>query len=292
VAISVIGASVTPFKLKCKRPLPVRGQELWSKEGAVLELHFSDGLVGLGEFPQLPGMIERSWNEQAQELAPLLSQLPKELASFDLGPLAGTIRFAFEGACQWAHAPGPKEPASNLLASNLEEAHQILKEKNPACLKLKISKLDSSLRSLINSQAAKTTLFRLDANQRLSSSDLKNWWSDLDQEEKERIEYFEEPCTDMEQLSSEIPTAIDESLQEYLSHPERYPGARALIIRPSIMGIEAALAIHTQLPLVVSSCFESRIGTRALWKVVELLGSRASTFHGLSHLDHFETSLT
>lgn len=90
------------------------------------------------------------------------------------------------------------------------------------------------------------------------------------------VEYIEEPCQDPFQSSAFfdktlIPVAFDETLREYeIGEIKSLEGVEVVIIKPTLTGgLQKSMTIveeaHVQgLRVIISSCFESRIGLQVL----------------------------
>ena len=86
-----------------------------------------------------------------------------------------------------------------------------------------------------------------------------------------KLDYIEEPIYDIENLKYlQWPIALDETLWEIgLDACLNYPHLQAVIIKPSVVGLEETREYQKKITRagalpIISSCFESSIGLRAL----------------------------
>ncbi len=130
--------------------------------------------------------------------------------------------------------------------------------------------------------------FRIDPNR---SWDLERCLRLAEQIPLQHIDYVEEPLPDAQKLPElfeqcPLPIALDESLLEpgweQLAQSQQI---RALVIKPTLLGPTHAAMQPTELPQILSSCFESPLG-------LELLERRAdpSEIHGLNTAHIFATT--
>lgn len=226
----------------------------------------------------------------------------RELDLLDLTP---SVRFCFElavwnlcAAARGVSLPGlvsprprPTVPVNGLLmgSSNevLDEACRMRTEGYRA-VKLKVGSRtieeDIALIHRLNEELGEGVPLRLDANRAWSLEEARRFAravADLS------FEYVEEPLADPEQLpllaeDYGIPVALDESLTDmdpYALEGHRY--ARAVVLKPTMLGGVsrtlrfAGLALRFGIKPVVSSAYETGIGTAVLIALAAGMGEEA-----------------
>jgi len=105
---------------------------------------------------------------------------------------------------------------------------------------------------------------RLDFNQKWKLAEVQKLaeWVDWS-----RVDYFEEPTVELDGLDCSL--ALDESL---LQKPlEALPKEARLVIKPTLLG-DIVPFVKSGRSLVLSSCFEGKIGVRCLARLANRLG--------------------
>ena len=132
--------------------------------------------------------------------------------------------------------------------------------------------------------------FRLDANQLWGSRELKKFSKSID---LNCVDYFEEPTVDSSQLCGDYPIALDETvLTEWTRNKDSLKGACALIVKPHLYGhIDEVLSLiswgnERQIPVILSSLFNSSVGTQNLLRLACLCSGSGP--HGLGPFFHLE----
>ena len=130
--------------------------------------------------------------------------------------------------------------------------------------------------------------FRMDANRLWSAQDLKTFAGQVD---LKRVDYFEEPTLHSEELIKDYPIALDETIRIKASRPEHImKKSRAIVLKPHLhKDIQEVLSLiewgqQNQIPIVLSSLFNSSVGTQNLLRLACLC--KIKTFHGLDPFFH------
>lgn len=307
------GFDLYRYSLPLAQTLVLRNTKLHNREGLLLKLSASDGSEGWGEAAPLPGFNRESLEEAAGQLRRLVSQSVGSEASDDLVDrdgafwlekerVAPSVRFGFDLAVWNLYAassgkalpelftrrPRAKVPVNGLLSGTpdevLGEASRMRKE-GYLTVKLKVGARPVAedvalVRSLVEELGNEISL-RLDANRAWSYEEAAEFAS-----RAPRFEYIEEPLADpgrLPELAREfgVPVALDESLVGM--DPDGLTGhryARAAVLKPTLLGgitrtlqmAEAALGIG--MTPVVSSAYESGVGTAALIALAAGIGER------------------
>ncbi len=254
-------------------PVPLKGAQLHSREGLLLELTGENGVSGWGETSPLPGFSRESLDEAGRQLHELASSLMGNVLAgarsshdapliheLDHRELWPSSRFGFElAACNlYAASQGKSLPEvlseesgtsvslNGLLAGSeewvLEEAHRML-DVGYEAVKLKVGTRgigeDARLVGAVAEVLGDAVALRLDANRAWSFEEAVEFFqatSGL------RYEYVEEPLAEpkgLSRLASEygVLVALDESLVGM--EPEELRGhryARAVVLKPTLLG--------------------------------------------------------
>ena len=132
--------------------------------------------------------------------------------------------------------------------------------------------------------------FRVDANRRWSADELRAFAGGVDMG---RIDYFEEPTPNSLELAGHYPIALDETALEYASRPiaKGWQGglqrAKAIVVKPHLyVHIHQVLellqwGVRAGIPMVLSSLFNSSVGTQNLLRLACLYPENTATAHGL-----------
>jgi O-succinylbenzoate synthase len=311
--MKLAGFDLYRFSLPLRGPLVLGGTTLHRREGLLLRLSGDDGSEGWGESAPLPGFSEEGLDQTIVQLRRLAGSLIGREVTDDwtdrngafgqelerIAP-APSVRFGIELAiwnlCAASSEKSlpelfvgpPRVPVNGLLSGSwdqvLEEA-QRMKNAGYEAVKLKVGARtvagDARLVRKLVEELGTTVSLRLDAN--------RAW--DYDQAAEflggtPRFEYLEEPLADpapLPQLVREFgrPVALDEALvgmepEELEEH--RY--ARAVVLKPTLLGgisntlRMAERALRLGMTPVVSSAYESGVGTAALVALAAGIGER------------------
>jgi O-succinylbenzoate synthase len=126
--------------------------------------------------------------------------------------------------------------------------------------------------------------FRLDANQSLSTQELEQYFSIIEELDLvTHLDYFEEPLKnhlDYLGLKANIPYALEESLDQYLKDKKHYK-PQALVYKPSQQGLSKLSKLlkgEDREKVVISSCFDPLYAYEATTLLAREFPSKA---HGL-----------
>ncbi|MFZ9000377.1 MAG: hypothetical protein ACO20H_03680 [Bacteriovoracaceae bacterium] len=154
-------------------------------------------------------------------------------------------------------------------------------------VKVKIGKID--IQDEINLLKELPCKLRLDSNSTLKPEIIRRYWSSLG----DKIDFFEDPfefSPKWKDLALEgIPLALDEDLAKYLNEDLSF--LKNIIIKPNLFeGIHSTLKIidDSEIPVIISSTFESKIGINTLKKITQYKGIKTNTAHGLGTLSYLE----
>ncbi len=282
------------YHLPLLRPLHMMGAVQKQRNGALVKLIFDDGTFGLGDLAPFPGLHRETLDDAVSDLirtAPALSAYAASVSK--LTQICPSLHFALDAALLDARArrrqlPAaqllnpdyvPLIPVNGLLTGSLDEIRQKIKEDPTAggmsCLKIKVAVRsmndDIALLHFLDKTLAPDIRLRLDANRGWNWEQALYFTKHIP---NARIDYIEEPLDCPERLDSfyqaaHLPIALDESLASG-QLPALFPGLKALIIKPSVLGSLAHLqslarfAKKHKLDFVLSSVFESGVGLRML----------------------------
>jgi len=149
-----------------------------------------------------------------------------------------------------------------------------------ACVKLKVGRrpLREELAAVTRLRQAGAQL-RLDGNRALTLDAAKQ----LADAAGDALEFLEEPVgpSDLEDAMQQLPIALDETLAAGGPTPT---GAVAFVLKPTVLGAARTLELvaaadDADIPVVVSSAYESAIGRAALIRFAAVVGP--DTAHGL-----------
>lgn len=137
-----------------------------------------------------------------------------------------------------------------------------------------------------------TGVLRLDVNQRWTVEQVEQVCACVD---TRRIQWLEDPLPEPEAYRdwrsfSTIDYALDEPLYRSSRLPKQFCGLRALIIKPSLMGMQRVVqlcdwAYSQNVELIFSSCFETPVGIRTLYALANKHARQAA--HGFDTLKYF-----
>ncbi len=301
------------YSLPFSRPLTLEGLTLLHREGLLLRLAGDDGSEGWGETAPLPGFSAESQGEAASQLRRLAgSMLGREVEEDWLDPygefgrglhrVAPSVRFGFELAV-WnlcgdssgrtlpeVVAPSPRAvvPVNGLLAGSPAEVLQETRRMRDAgyrSIKLKVGTRtvaeEVALVRALGEELGEGISLRLDANRAWGYEEAAEFVSGT---AGVRFEYVEEPLADPTRLPELVrefgaPVALDESLVGMESE-ELGIFAVAFVLKPTLLGgisrtlREAERALRLGVTPVISSAYESGVGTAALVALAAGIGDR------------------
>jgi o-succinylbenzoate synthase len=281
------------------------------REGLLLRLCGDDGSVGWGETAPLPGFSRESPGEAAEQLRQLAGSMMGRESRVDwvnpYGDFAGelerafpSVRFGFELAVWNLYGtitgrtlpelvtPSPRAavPTNGLLSGSpaevLGEARR-MGEAGYRSIKLKVGARsvaeDASLVRALGEELGPGISLRLDANRAWGYGEAAEFLGGAT-----GFEYVEEPLADPARLPElvrefGVPVALDESLVG-VEQEELEQFAVALVLKPTLLGgisrtlRMAGLAPSLGITPVVSSAYESGVGTAALLALAAGIGDR------------------
>ncbi len=296
---------LVPYIMGLKTPVPVAGQFIEEKHGAFLTWE-RKGQLHWGEMPCLPGFLPLSLQEGCDLLRRLpwdkWSDLPMAQALEELwtGELPGQVRFAAETLLMSAtwdnmaidvpvnvlYAPSPKIPFDQHL-KNLADLVKLWEKTSVRTIKMKIGRLPLSQESFLLKEMARRmpgVQWRLDGNRLLGAHELRLW---VNSTVGINVEYFESPLKPGTSPLPGVPLGLDEEALQILEKGKAPREVKAVILRPTMLGIAQTLAMaqeaqHLGIKIVISSTYEGPVGLRALaWVHREAGGGRNIPAAGL-----------
>jgi o-succinylbenzoate synthase len=301
------------YSLPFSRPLTLRDITLHHREGILLKLSGDDGSEGWGETAPLPGFSLESQGEAASQLrwfaASMIGREVKEdwvdpYGEFGggLDRIAPSVRFGFELAVWNLFAassrrtlpelvkPSPRNlvPVNRLLAGSraevLLEARR-MRDAGYRSIKLKIGTRtvaeEAALVRALDEELGEGVSLRLDANRLWDYEEAAEFVGGAG---GVRFEYVEEPLSDPARLPGlvrefGVPVALDESLVG-MELEELGAFAVAFVLKPTLLGgisqtlRVAGRALRLGVTPVISSAYESGVGTAALVALAAGIGDR------------------
>ena len=285
------------------RPLP--GSNVQTRDVIHVELTAEDGRTSSGEIAPLPGFSGESLEQalvQLQELRPRLCGRPVDeqlLSATDLYPSvrcgleAAAARLSERGAAWWDPTRIPSTQVCGLLDtltrpgldpetadSELTAALEKHLGNGTERIKLKVGRRapHEDIRHVVGvcDRLPHGTMIRLDANRAWTFDEAEAFIAELD---PGKVEFIEEPLNDPDLLPvlarrSVVPIGIDESVPHFVGPDhvvDSLEWVGVLVAKPMIRwAYEATFEIAAQLaelniPVVVSSSFESALGIEPLF---------------------------
>jgi o-succinylbenzoate synthase len=303
------------YSLPFSGPLTLGGVTLHHREGLLLKLSGDDGSAGWGETAPLPGFSWESVDEAASQLRRHAGSMmghevtddwvdPYRGSSRELDRVAPSVRFGLELAV-WnlyaassgstlpevvTAAPRAVVPVNGLLAGSpvdvLADARR-MKDTGYRSIKLKVGTStvaqDVALVRALGEELGVGISLRLDANRAWGYAEAADFAGGT---AGVRFEYVEEPLADPARLPNlvrefGVPVALDESLVGMEPESVQEPFAVAFVLKPTLLGgISRTLrmaerAYRLGVTPVVSSAYESGVGTAALVALAAGIGDRA-----------------
>jgi o-succinylbenzoate synthase len=302
------------YSLPLSRPLKPGGLTLLQREGILLRLSGDDGSEGWGETAPFPGFSVESQDEAALQLRRLVASMMGREAREDwvapyggfareLDLVAPSVRFGFELAVWNLYAastgrtlsevvtPSPRAavPVNGLLAGSpaevLEEARR-MRDAGYGSIKFKVGTRtvaeDVALVSALGEEPVGDISLRLDANRAWDYEEAAEFVGGT---AGVRFEYVEEPLADPWRLPDlvrefGVPVALDESLVGMEPEKVEEAFAVAFVLKPTLLGgISRTLrvarrALRLGVTPVISSAYESGVGTAALVALAASIGDR------------------
>jgi o-succinylbenzoate synthase len=307
------GFGLYRYSIPLAQTLVLKNTTLHNREGLLLKLSGSDGSEGWGEAAPLPGFSRESLDEAAGQLRRLAEQIVGSEVSDDWVDrdgafwwerdcVAPAVRFGFDLAV-WnlyaassgkvlpdllAQRPRAEVAVNGLLSGTPDEVlgkASRMKNEGYLTVKLKVGARavaeDVALVHSLVEELGNEISLRLDANRAWSYDEAAEF-----ARRTPRFEYIEEPLADSGMLPEfvrefGVPVALDESLVGM--EPDalaRHRYARAVVLKPTLLGgitrtlLMAEAALGLGMTPVVSSAYESGVGTAALVALAAGIGER------------------
>ncbi len=261
------------YRNPLQTPLRFAGRALTARQGLLLKFVTERG-VCWGECAPLPGF---SLDSLAHNQNALLRWLEKGGGAEEALPTAS--QFALSSGRWWAqHWPTAalSMPAAPLLvgtpAAMWQQAQRL---SAPAVVKLKLARAPLADEIHLVQRLVKrwpALRLRIDANRGWSAAQACAF---AEQVPLAALDYVEEPCHSLAESlwvhqHTGLPLALDETTQQPDYRYQSYPGVRALVLKPTLIGSLARLqhlirqAHQDELACVLSSSFESNLGLQTL----------------------------
>jgi o-succinylbenzoate synthase len=302
------------YGLPFSRPLTLGSITRFQREGLLLKLSGDDGSEGWGETAPLPGFsVEGLVDATAQLRRLAASMIGREIREDWVDPygefggelyrVAPSVRFGLELAVWNLYAassgktlpemvtPSPRVvvPVNGLLAGSpadvLVEAWR-MRDTGYRSIKLKIGTRtvaeDAGLVRALGEGPGEGVSLRLDANRAWDYEEAAEF---VRVTAEVRFEYIEEPLADPARLPGLVrefgaPVALDESLVEMEPEKVEETFAVAFVLKPTLLGgisrtlRVAGRALRLGVTPVISSAYESGVGTAALVALAAGIGDR------------------
>lgn len=268
--------AVYRYRLPFTQPLQLAGKSHHYREGLIVQAQL-EGETRLGEIAPLPGFSRESLSQAEQQL---LQWLAGECES----ALYPSVAF---GLSMLAFQPEPdsKVPQCRLI-TQLDQLSEMQFAAGEV-VKCKVARGDwqseaQQIQRLLK-RHPKLRL-RLDANQQW---DLDTAIAFARQVSHPAIAFIEEPCRSLQETQEFaheglLPVALDETLQQPEWPELIFPGLAALVVKPSLVGdlkrvlMLANLAQFSGLELVISSAYESSLGSHYLQRLAAMLAKQTA----------------
>jgi O-succinylbenzoate synthase len=303
------------YSIPFSRSLTLEDITLFQREGVLLRMSGDDGSEGWGESAPLPGFSVESQSEAASQLRRLAaSMIGRELKEYWVDPygetgrhldrVAPSVRFGFELAVWNLYAatsgrtlpevvkssPRNLVPVNGLLAGSpadvLVKARR-MRDEGYRSIKLKVGTRtvaeEVALVRELGEELGEGISLRLDANRAWGYEEAAEFVRGT---AAVRFEYIEEPLADPARLPGlvrefGVPVALDESLVGMEPDKVEETFAVAFVLKPTLLGgisrtlRVAGRALHLGVTPVISSAYESGVGTAALVALAAGIGDRS-----------------
>lgn len=293
-----------PYALPLRHPLSLDGTPHHERRGWLVRVTLADGATGWGDVAPLPGFSDESHDEAGRavrELGEAFSQGAggRHISAVpDIESLPASVRFGWESALLDAAARSQRTTTAHILADRPhqvvflnalvvgdERALEAFAGQGYRAVKMKVGRQSveddaARVRRLVDAVDPSVAV-RLDANRAWTEAEARRFAEAVP---VERLAYIEEPLREprgLEALAEQtgLPIALDETVREL--RPTDLSGwsfARAVVLKPTLLGgirrtLEwGAAAQPLGIDNVVSACFESGVGLRALVALAATLG--------------------
>ena len=311
--MKLAGFDLYRYRLPLYRPVTLGGISLRHREGLLLKLSGDDGSEGWGETSLLPGFSRESLVDATEQLRRLAgSMMGREVTddwvdptgSFgrELDHAAPSVRFGFDLAGWNLYGsssgktlpelvtPLPRDlvPVNGLLSGSpvevLEEARR-MRDAGYRSVKLKVGTRtvdeDTTLVRATGEELGEGISLRLDANRAWDYEEAAEFVGGMT---GVSFEYVEEPLAESARLPDlvrefGVPVALDEALVG-MELEELEAFAVAFVLKPMLLGgisrtfRVAERAHRLGVTPVISSAYESGVGTAALVALAASIGDR------------------
>ncbi len=244
--------AVSRYTLEASAPLNARSQKL-EREGALLKVHFEDGLVGyadchpwteLGDLPLTKQCLLLSCHQMTP-----LTRCSLYLARVDAEARSKQISLVQDHAVPLSHFL-----VTNFLNFSQKDVEEILKQ-GFTCIKIKLGKqLNEEITHLIKLFSSSSLKLRFDFNESLSEKTFENFLMSIEVL-REKIDFIEDPFPfdpinwEKIQVHDQISLACDRQAIKALKMPQ---AANVLILKPAIQPIELFSNLSNQITIVTS----------------------------------------
>ena len=292
----IIDLELFQYSQLLKQPLMLSGHRLEQRQGLLLKWTL-DAQTLWSEVSPLPGysgetmaqcvaQLQTWWHHRRGET---LTELWQQKGDH----WYAAVNFGIKSAWLALYYPEVTKPDICPLLSYQDD----LPVDDSRCIKLKVGLMDINadigrIQQLLDSGFHGR--IRLDANQSWGLAEVEKVSQTID---TTRLQWFEEPLLypdDYRYWSqySNVPFAYDECLYQQQTLPKVIPGLAALIVKPTLLGLDRVTDLleygqKQQLSCVLSSCFEGPVAMAALYRLVHHFGLNES--HGLDTLKYFQT---
>ncbi|SME93582.1 enolase C-terminal domain-like protein [Pseudobacteriovorax antillogorgiicola] len=281
-----------------------QGRDILGKDLAILTVYDEHQRLYRGEIGPLSGVHRENLRESISALS---KQKPEDLGESGSWPLhrhafgspyhtgIASLDSAWEQVLfqRWLDDKGSQSeftaPIAGLITLDRESnALQDLLKQNFKSIKVKLGRdsFDAELKALeqLVDTLASGTRLRLDANQSLSTAQVRKLWDKF----YDQIEFFEEPFPSLEQnlALDGVPIALDECLWD--RELDELAKDVYVVVKPMRLGLSRAFEWlakgHPKDRLILSSCFDSGIALRSYLRFIQHFELSAS--HGLGTYEY------
>lgn len=276
--------SLYRYELPINSGLILRGQQQKNRSGLFCCLQ-ENGKEGWGEIAPLIGFSQETLEDAQMQAMEWLENWQENQES-NLENLFPSVAFGLSMALKEITAPLPKLKSvqtAQLCSDSSPETILKLHQSGQKVAKLKLGRYTpkedaKNVQQLLN--ACPNLTLRLDANRAWNLDSALDFAKYLSPQEKQRIQFIEEPCQNSE-LSlvfaklAKINIAWDESLQSGNINIESSPWLTAIVIKPTLIGsLEKCLLLIEQakklaIETIISSSIETSLGLSQLAQIAE-----------------------
>ena len=283
----ITGISLWRYLLPLNKPIvTIHGQQS-ERSGLLLQWHHINGSEW-SEVSPLPGFSNESLMSAENQLQGLLQEGFIDLANSAQQPqlteqisnrLYPSVKFGLEMGLTKLFNPFLHNPKTLSIAGLIDESlHDVtLYEQNPV-IKIKVGRLSVEKDILRVNEIIKafngTKIIRLDANQSWSLDQAEYFFSQIP---FEQTSFIEEPLANSNDYNRwlrkiSVPFALDEQVQQSTFSVKRLPGLGALVIKPTLIGLQRSINIihdadRLGIQSVISASYESSLTLNFLYSL-------------------------